>query len=280
MKADTQYLLGTDDGELQRLRLQHDVWSAETGRLLRRAGFSPGQTLLDAGCGPGFTTFDLAGIVGEKGRVIGIDSSPEMIAALKREIASRGTANAGAMLADLESLEGIDEAADGVFARWALCFVGRPERAIRAAARVLKPGGKLAAMDYFHYRAAAVEPQSALFDTVSRAVFESFRRAGDDLEVGRKLPGLMEAAGLQIESILSISAAGRPGSGVWNWLTDFQRSYLPKLVRKGLLRASELRDFNCFWAEAARRSDAFVFAPPMIGIVGVKPAAALATAGI
>lgn len=220
------------------------------------------------GCGPGFATFDLAKIAGEEGRVIGIDSSPEMIAALRREIARRCSANASAMLGDVESLNGTDEA-DGVFARWMLCFLKEPVSAAPTAARRLKP----AAMDYFHYRAAAVEPQSALFDMVSRAVFESFRRAGGDLEIGRKLPGLMQAAGLEVESIASISAAGRPGSEVWNRPADFLRSYLPKLVGKGLLRASELRDFESFRAEASRRSDAFVFAPPMVGVVGVKPRA-------
>lgn len=44
------------------------------------------------GCGPGFATFDLAKIAGEEGRGIGIDSSPEMIAALRREIAHRARA--------------------------------------------------------------------------------------------------------------------------------------------------------------------------------------------
>lgn len=272
LKTDRQYLLGTDDEELKRLQRQHEVWRADTGNLLRRAGFSRGQTLLDMGCGPGFATFDLARIAGEEGRVIGIDSSPEMIAALRREIARRGAANASAMLGDIESLDGTGEA-DGAFARWVLCFLKEPARAVRAAARRLKPGGKLAAMEYFHYRAAAIEPRSALFDMVSHAVFESFQQAGGNLEIGRKLPGLMQTAGLEIESIASISAAGRPGSEVWNWLADFLRSYLPKLVAKGLLRASELRDFENFWAEASRRSDAFVFAPPMVGVVGVKPRA-------
>ena len=66
------YILGDKDRELARLQLQHDIWRNQTRELMRRAGFSRGQTVLDVGCGPGFTTFDLLKEVGPTGRIVAI----------------------------------------------------------------------------------------------------------------------------------------------------------------------------------------------------------------
>ena len=53
------YVLGNDNVELKRLKLQHDLWKDQLVRLWSRAGFcSPGE-FLELGCGPGFTTLDL-----------------------------------------------------------------------------------------------------------------------------------------------------------------------------------------------------------------------------
>ncbi len=269
MQDATKYILGEDNEELKRLQFQHDVWSCETKQLLSRAGFSRGQTLLDVGCGPGLTTLDLREIVGAEGWVIGVDPSSRMIATLNRELASRGISNVTAILQDVKSLDGVDNI-DGAFARWVLCFLEDPASGVREIARILRSGGRLAVMEYFNYSSMAVEPESALFSRISRAIFESFRNPGGGLEVGRRLPGLMESAGLQVESVAPICAVGRPGTGIWNWFAGFHRIYLPKLVQRGLLSSSELSDFSQFWVEASSRSDAFFFAPPMLGIVGVK----------
>ena len=48
MAAD-EYLLGTDDKELERLLLQHELWKPETETLFSLSGFQSGQTLLDLG---------------------------------------------------------------------------------------------------------------------------------------------------------------------------------------------------------------------------------------
>lgn len=263
------YILGEDDEELKRLRFQHVVWNCETKRLLHRAGFSLGQTLLDVGCGPGLTTLDLREIVGDKGRVIGIDASSRMIATLNSKIASRGISNVRAKVRDAGSLDELEHF-DGAFSRWVLCFVEDPASVVRTITGTLKAGGRFVLMEYFNYTAMTLEPESALFQRVSLAIFESFRNPGGGLEVGRRLPGLMESAGMQVESVAPICAVGRPGTGIWDWFAGFHRTYLPKLVPRGFLSQSELSDFSHFWEEVSSRSDALFFAPPMLGIVGVK----------
>ena len=54
--------------EIERLRYQHQVWAEESQRFISRAGFRTGATLVDLGCGPGYTTLDLAQIVGSGGK--------------------------------------------------------------------------------------------------------------------------------------------------------------------------------------------------------------------
>ena len=62
---------------MERLGDQHRVWAEDNRRLLTRAGFGDGATLLELGCGPGYTTLDLARVVGPSGRVIAVDRDGE-----------------------------------------------------------------------------------------------------------------------------------------------------------------------------------------------------------
>ena len=62
------YVLGTQDVEVERLGLQHLVWRPRASDAWRRAGFTVGQHLLDVGCGPGYAALDLAAIVGASGK--------------------------------------------------------------------------------------------------------------------------------------------------------------------------------------------------------------------
>ena len=75
MEDSNAYILGTDKEELNRLELQHSIWSSESHAGWKTAGFKTGDSLLDLGCGPGSCSVELAKIVGPEGRVIGIDLS-------------------------------------------------------------------------------------------------------------------------------------------------------------------------------------------------------------
>ena len=78
-----EYILGTDPDELERLRFQHHVWVAPMHELLARAGLGAGQRVLDLGCGPGFTTLELAQFVGPTGRVVASDQSKRFLTTLR-----------------------------------------------------------------------------------------------------------------------------------------------------------------------------------------------------
>src|SRR5262247_2672440 len=96
-----EYVLGTDDGELQRLGFQHRVWSAPAFALWERAGVHRGAAVLDVGCGPGYGTLDLARLVGEQGRVLGVDVSERFLAHLRDEAERLRLPQVSAQLGDV-----------------------------------------------------------------------------------------------------------------------------------------------------------------------------------
>jgi SAM-dependent methyltransferase len=266
-----QYPLVQSAAETDRLRRQHETWRSATERIWRLAGFGPGHTIGDLGCGPGFSSVDLAALVGASGRVVAIDASGAATAELGRSIA--GTApNLEIITADVGAVDLGAYAFDGLFARWLFCYLPRPAEVLRHVAGHLKPGGAIAILDYWNYLAIRTEPASPLFRRVFQAVFDSFRDAGGSLDVTGELPRAIRAAGLTVTHVEPVCAVGRPGSPVWRWIGDFQALYLPVLVEREYLARGDVDDYLAWWTNIERTGDGFVFAPPMLAVVGVRPA--------
>jgi SAM-dependent methyltransferase len=264
------YLLGTSPAEIDRLRRQHETWKGLTESVWRLAGFGPGQTIVDLGCGPGFTTRDLAALVGTSGRVIGVDASATVAAAAREEAVRHGLSNVRIVTANAADADFSSERIDRIFARWLFCYLPDPAAVLGHVANSLSPGGAVAVIDYWNYLAIRTEPRSPLFERVFRAVYKSFADAGGSLDVAGALPRYCMDAGLVVRHIEPVSAVGRPGSPVWRWISEFQALYLVTLVDRGYLTRELAGDYVAWWNSLERSSDAFVFAPPMLAIVAVK----------
>lgn len=273
MTADShEYLLGTDLAEAQRLGLQHLLWAGETLALWERCGFSRGKTVLDLGCGPGWTTIDLARIVGDTGRVIGIDVSSRYINHLRQRQQEMGLAQIDARVASAADFVIDRESLDGVYSRWVFSFLPNPADIVRRVATALRPGGVFAIQDYFNYTAMSLAPRSAVFDRLVAAISRSYREAGGDLEIAGKLPRMMIDAGLAIREIKPHVAAARPHESKWLWPDTFFANYVPRLVSGGFLSTEDAAAFVAEWAERSRDPGTFFFSPPFFDVVAVKPA--------
>ena len=269
---ESEYVLGTRVEEMDRLGFQHQVWAPQTSALWQRAGFAPGDTILDVGCGPGYASFDLASLAGAAGRVIAVDISKRFVDHLAARSANRPDSRVEAMVGDVENLQIPGERVDAAFARWVLCFTSRPDRVLAGVARALRPGGVFAVMDYFNYTALDMAPDAPEIRKVVLATAESVRRRGGDLDVGRRLPALLRSAGLAIEHLAPLVRIARPGSALWRWPETFFFGYLPTLIEMGLLSDSDAVDFRECWEERSRDPDSFLSTPPMIEVVARKPA--------
>lgn len=271
MSADShEYLLGTDLAETQRLGLQHLLWAGTALDLWERCGFTRGRTILDLGCGPGWTTIDLARLVGPTGRVIAIDISSRYIDHLKQKQRELGLQQIDARVAGAHDFEIPDGTLDGAYSRWVFSFLPNPAEAVRRIARALRPGGIFAVQDYFNYTAMTLAPRSTAFDRVIAAISRSYREAGGDLDIAGKLPRMMIDAGMCLREIRPHVVAARPHETKWLWPDTFFANYLPRLVAGGLLSEEEHQAFMSEWAERSRDPATFFFTPPFFDLVAVR----------
>lgn len=116
-------------------------------RLVELARLVPGETVLDVGCGTGSLALAAKRAVGAAGAVTGVDASPEMIAIATRKAAHADVAFRTAVA---ERLPFPDASFDAALATLMLHHLPGPTRreCVREARRVLKPGGRMLAVDF------------------------------------------------------------------------------------------------------------------------------------
>lgn len=268
--GEEEYLLGTGDEELIRLGFQNEVWSEFASRGWERARFGPGQTLIDVGCGPGYTTFELSRLVGNDGKVIAIDASQRFIRHLDSQIQLRGITNIVTQLGNVEELSIPQANADGVYARWLLCYLSKLESVIGAIARAMKRGGAFVIHDYFNYRGVVVAPQSEVFDRIFKAVEHSFHASGGDPNVLSDVPTILVQCGFEIRELNPLIRIARPGSALWKWPETFLQNYLPHLRQSGFITADDEAEFKFEWAKRSKDPAAFFATPPMLEVIAIK----------
>lgn len=264
------YPLGMSSTEIDRLRRQHEIWRRPTESIWQLAGFRAGQTIVDLGCGPGFTSVDLAAIAGSTGRVVAVDASSTATGYLSAWAARAGVENLAVVTAEAGACALADWKPDAVFARWLFCYLSRPAAVLDSLAAALARGGIVAVIDYWHYLAIRIEPASPAFTRVFRAVYDSFRDAGGSLDVAGELPALLARSGFAVQHVEPLCQIGRPGSPIWTWIADFQTIYLPTLVARGYLTRDDVEEYTAWWATQAANREAFVFAPPMLAVVAER----------
>ncbi|MCC6640759.1 MAG: class I SAM-dependent methyltransferase [Deltaproteobacteria bacterium] len=112
-------------------------------RALAAAQLSPGERVLDVGCGCGQTTLRAAAHVGEAGEVLGIDLSAPMLARARERAREMGVTNVRFEQADAQTAS-LPQHFDVLFSRFGVMFFDAPEAAFTNLRRALRSGGRLA----------------------------------------------------------------------------------------------------------------------------------------
>ena len=155
------------------------------------AALQPGQVVLDLGSGGGFDCFLAGPKVGKTGRVIGVDMTPQMLSKARQNLEHyrkhSGLDNVEFRLGEIEHLPVADASVDVVISNCVINLSPDKPQVWREIARVLRPGGRVAASDMALLKPipeAVREMAEALVGCVAGAVLvEEYRQ-------------MVEAAGL------------------------------------------------------------------------------------
>lgn len=183
------------------------------GNPLMYANICEGDVVLDLGSGAGIDVLLAASLVGESGRAIGIDMTPEMIEKARNNAEEAGAKNVEFRLGEIESMPVEKESVDWVISNCVINLAPDKDIVFKEAYRVLKPGGKLLVSDIVanHLPKWLRSTISTWADCISGALPEdqylnSIRRAGlDEVQVFSKSPyakiGKAEIASIKVGAL-------------------------------------------------------------------------------
>jgi len=126
----------------------HQWLGGSTERMIAMAGIAPGHHVLDVAAGAGEQTISIAKKVGPEGYVLATDISPNILVYARKMACEAGLYNIETSAMDGEHLSLPDSSFDAVISRVGLIYFPDQQRALCEMRRVLKPGGKVAAIVY------------------------------------------------------------------------------------------------------------------------------------
>ena len=115
--------------------------------LIRELGLKAGDTVADIGAGTGYFSFRIAPLIGN-GRVLAVDVQPEMLEMIRSRIKTAGIANVEPVQGRPDNPSLPDASADLILMVDVYHEFSQPCEMLRAVARALKPGGRVALVEY------------------------------------------------------------------------------------------------------------------------------------
>lgn len=186
------YPIENRSGEIERLHIQSAAMAPGSEAMLDLIGVAEGWRCLDVGCGPGGITPLMSSRVGASGQVVGLDRDEQFLTHARAHAPSNVEFRQGdAYQSDLPAAS-----FDLVHMRFVASTAGEPERLIKEAMRLAKPGGTVALQEPDGTTLNCYPPHPA-WDRLKTALLGAFKGVGADLEMAHNLYALARRAGLE-----------------------------------------------------------------------------------
>jgi SAM-dependent methyltransferase len=278
--SDSEYLLGTDTGEIDRLGLQHRVWRPYVLEAWKRAGLSQGQVAIDLGCGPGYAALDLSEIVGPVGRVLAADQSRRFLDHLQRQARVQDRTNVEIVECDIDARDALAfvtarRTSDRllVWGRWVLAFLRDPRGVLARLAGALAPGDTVVLHEYYDYGVWQLLPRCPELDAFVAAVMGRWRTGGGEPDIGLQLPGWLTEFGLEIVSTRSLVHIVPPTDPIWNWPAAFVHTGAHRLAALGTFSVDRAEEICRAVDAAARQPGVRLITPAVLEVIARKRSA-------
>lgn len=251
-----RYVHGYDDA----VRRSHGTRTVENSAAYLRQHLTPGDTVLDLGCGIGTITVGLAAIVS---RVIAVDRDAGVLAETAARAKAAGV-DVDVRVGDAYHLDLPDDSVDVAHAHQVLQHLADPVAALRELARVTRPGGIVAVRDA-DYATFAWYPSSPRLDRWLRLYRTVARAAGGEPDAGRRLLAWAHAAGLS-DVVATSSTWTQVGPAADLWASTWAQratgeTFASQAVDLGLATRDDLADVAAGWLEWAADPDAWFLVP-------------------
>lgn len=267
MNNNTEYILGINQKELERLEFQHGVWKKVTDDFLGKIGIKKGWKCLDVGAGPGLVAEEIRTYTGDEGEVTVLEPSAFYLDYFKENCMRKNWKNIKFINSNLE--DAALEKYDLIYMRWVIDFVKQPESFLKKLLNALNKGGVIAIQDY-NYEGIGLYPSGGAFDKIADAVRGYWRAGGGDPYFPSKIPAIFKKNKIELADYSPLGLAGDADSGVFKWADKFFSGHFRTMKELNIISENEMNDLINDWEAHKKNPDTVFFSPVVVNVIGKK----------
>lgn len=177
--------------DASRLR-QLEIIKKDPAQYFSFLDIKPNMHVLDVGCGTGILLHPIAELVGEEGRVVGVDASDFMVKEARKR-AGNTDLPLEFYKGNIYNLDFLDNTFDRATSSALFQHLKRPEEALHEVVRVIKPGGLISIFEH-DWKTLIIHSSN---DDISRKIKDKFCKSFNNSTIGRQLYSLIIKEGLE-----------------------------------------------------------------------------------